>query len=299
MYLTLSCVLKSVHIFRHFSVALLLMVLPLVQHFNISGWSGNMQACGFVILSMFCFTLCFTTPCLSLSVPPDSYSVSLLIWYYQPTTSSPHAPTCSWPWAGLCHRPWARTGFYHRRRPHTSIRSGQFLELEELLPDNMALQQQLDTLHGHLVSPLLPPLLKPRFREISSPVLQAALNQLLPWDSIHPALYSSLILGKLKDSALFCTLCKGVDHSATHCALVPLQSPSAYPSQVDLRAYPTQFDSHRRPSGPPKRSGQPHRICLSWNGGSCSSYSFPATCSYHHVCITCQAEHQVKKKLFS
>ena len=198
----------------------------------------------------------------------------------------------------------------------------------------------MDTLHGHLASPLIPPSLKPRFREISSPISwaicfltyvavrtqdpttrghlvyaqlvlqealchggsgwldydrlfrkQAALDQLLPWDSIHPALHSSLILGQRKSSALFCTLYKGVDHLATHCTLVPLQPPPAYPSQVGLRAHPIQFDSHRRPSGPPKRSGLPRSICLSWNRGSCS---FPATCSYRHVCITCQAEHQAK-----
>ena len=115
--------------------------------------------------------------------PSDSYSTSLLIWYHQPQPVVPVLPfeagqgldSVTGPGLGLN----SVTGLGLALAPSIEplppklvqrIRSGHFLELKELLPDNMALQQQLDALHGHLASPLLPPSLKPWFREISSPV---------------------------------------------------------------------------------------------------------------------------------
>ena len=50
----------------------------------------------------------------------------------------------------------------------TKIRSGQFIELRELLADNVALQRQLDTIHGQPAFPL-PAMARPRMREIVSP----------------------------------------------------------------------------------------------------------------------------------
>lgn len=47
------------------------------------------------------------------------------------------------------------------------IRSGQFVEMKELLTDNVSLLQQLDTF-GNYAAPTLPGVLKPRLREVTS-----------------------------------------------------------------------------------------------------------------------------------
>ena len=44
-------------------------------------------------------------------------------------------------------------------------RSGQFVDMRELLMDNVSLHQQLDTFGGHHAFPSLPGMLKPRLRD--------------------------------------------------------------------------------------------------------------------------------------
>ena len=51
----------------------------------------------------------------------------------------------------------------------TKIRTGQFVEMRELLADNMALQRQLDTIHAQPAFPL-PAAARPRMRDIDSPL---------------------------------------------------------------------------------------------------------------------------------
>ena len=216
--------------------------------------------------------------------------------------------------------------------PHKLVQrivSGQFVDLKELLPDNMALQQQMESVQGHLPLTCLPPHLKPRLREISSPVSwaicfltyvavrtqdhttrshlaygrlllqealrhggsgwleydrlfrkQVAINPTLPWDSLQPALHSTLILGQRRGTGSFCTLCAGTDHSAAQCALAPLQP------QPSTQPFPRQPDN-----APQRRPETLLRICVSWNKGSCS---YPATCSYRHICATCRENHMAK-----
>ena len=48
------------------------------------------------------------------------------------------------------------------------VRSGQYMDMKDLLLDNVSLLEQLDTLGGPHASPSLPGTLKPRFREIAS-----------------------------------------------------------------------------------------------------------------------------------
>ena len=50
------------------------------------------------------------------------------------------------------------------------IQSGQFVEMRELLPDNVALCQHLESMHGHLPFHSLSGHTRPRFREISTPL---------------------------------------------------------------------------------------------------------------------------------
>ena len=188
------------------------------------------------------------------------------------------------------------------------IRSGQFVELKELLPDNMALQQQLETIQGHTSLPLLPPSLKPRFREITTPVSwavcfltyaavrtqdiatrvhlvyarlvlqealrhggygwldydrlfrrQAVVDPSVLWDSIHLALHSTLILGQRKGAVSFCTLCKGVDHQASQCALAHLEPPPVYSVPADPHHTAVQ----------PRWPESNKRTCRSSNRGMC------------------------------
>ena len=46
--------------------------------------------------------------------------------------------------------------------------SGQFVDMRELLTDNVSLLQQLDTFGGHHAFPFLPGMLMPRLRDVTS-----------------------------------------------------------------------------------------------------------------------------------
>ena len=46
--------------------------------------------------------------------------------------------------------------------------SGQFVDMRDLLTDNVSLLQQLDTYGGHHAFPFLPGMLKPRLRDVTS-----------------------------------------------------------------------------------------------------------------------------------
>jgi hypothetical protein len=78
----------------------------------------------------------------------------------------------------------------------------------------------------------------------------------------------------------FCTICRECDHSATSCALAPLQQ------QLHPR-YPVRDNRNDRP---PKRLETLQRICISWNRGSCRKVG----CSFRHICATCQLNHRAK-----
>ncbi len=54
---------------------------------------------------------------------------------------------------------------------------------------------------------------------------QAALNSSLAWNSLQPGLHASAILGQRSSGGVFCTLCKGMDHSMPQCALGYMHQP--------------------------------------------------------------------------
>ena len=91
---------------------------------------------------------------------------------------------------------------------------------------------------------------------------QAALEPLTRWNTLNPSLLAATVLTQRPQGGQFCTLCRGVDHTRSQCALLCLQPPSV------RRLTPT--------SSP--------RICTSWNRGTCT---FPGECSYLHVCSIC------------
>ena len=203
------------------------------------------------------------------------------------------------------------------------VKSGQFVEMRELLSDNIALIQQLEDIQGfpvHMVGAT-----RPRLREVSSlptwcycflgyvailipdPTTrdqlayarsiirealrhggqgwmdydrafrqQVAADSSIPWNTLLPGLQAATILRHGRGhGATFCTLCRGVDHTRSQCALGYLQPPSmgtTSPASTTI-------------------TGAKRNICMSWNKGACI---FPANCSYRHVCATCQQLHKAK-----
>lgn len=201
------------------------------------------------------------------------------------------------------------------------VKSGQFVEMRELLADNISLIQQLEDIQGFPVPSL--GATRPRLREVSSlstwcycflgyvailtpdPTTrdqlayarliirealrhggqgwrdydrafrqQRAADRSLPWNTLLPGLQAATILGHGRgQGSTFCTLCRGVDHTRSQCAMLYLQPPLSGAST------PTSVIGPRR------------NICVSWNKGACV---FPSNCSYRHVCATCLLQHKAK-----
>ena len=222
------------------------------------------------------------------------------------------------------------------------VRSGQFVEMRDLLVDNISLLQQLDTFGGQYSGPTLPGTLRPRLREVASlpswmycfmayvamratdPGVrdmlayarlvireaqrhggsgwldydrvfrqQAALDPSLKWNTLHPGIQASTLVGRTSRPATFCTLCREPDHTSEQCALIYLQPPG---SHLPLSAPSSGLIS---PSAVPARPRAQFRrhpglvagICVSWNKGRCG---FPNSCKYRHICATCQQPHMAR-----
>ena len=114
---------------------------------------------------------------------------------------------------------------------------------------------------------------------------QVEIDPTLPWNTLLPDLQSTTILGHRSGGGTFCVLCRGVDHVASQCALQWLQNPS-----TTLSIPVTPF-SRRQQRTVRSLSAQQVRICTSWNMGSCTN---PGTCTYRHICRTCQLSHRAK-----
>ena len=152
------------------------------------------------------------------------------------------------------------------------VNSGQFVEMRELLSDNIALLHQLEATPGYY--PLhLAGVARPRLSDVSSLTTwcycflaymairnnmnqvayarliirealhhggagwldydrafrqQATLDPSLRWNTLLPGLLASTMLGRSTgQGALFCTLCRDVDHTWAQCALLCLHHPTA------------------------------------------------------------------------
>ena len=94
-------------------------------------------------------------------------------------------------------------------------------------------------------------------------------------NTLIPGLQASTILGRTDShTPSFCTLCRGVDHTRTQCALAylfPQTTRGAYQSRPAIR--------------------HSDNICISWNRGACA---FPSGCVYKHICATCRQSHRAK-----
>ena len=213
------------------------------------------------------------------------------------------------------------------------ITDGQFVEMRDLLQDNVTLQQQVDAIAGPFQLPPIPGLTRPRLRGVKSVTSwiscflayaavkttdvntrnhlayarlliqealrhggmgwldydrvfrkQVAIDPTLQWNSLMPGLHTSTILSTRNGTGLFCTLCKGSDHPNTTCALTYLHHQGMPPLA------PTQTSTSSR--RPPRRPESMLHICVSWNKGLCA---YPGTCTYRHVCATCQEGHKAKE----
>lgn len=102
---------------------------------------------------------------------------------------------------------------------------------------------------------------------------QLAADPSLPWNTLIPGLQASTLLNQRTGQGMFCTLCRGVDHTQTRCALYCLQPPTTTTARVNR-------DTYTRPGGTRRRE-----VCISWNRGSCIFP--PGQCFYSHECPTC------------
>lgn len=92
---------------------------------------------------------------------------------------------------------------------------------------------------------------------------QIATDPSIRWNILVPGLQAATIIGHPLSQGLFCTLCRGVDHSRAKCALSCLE-PSVPATSTVATAV------RRRPKT---------NVCVSWNRGSCL---FPGDCAYRH-----------------
>ena len=114
---------------------------------------------------------------------------------------------------------------------------------------------------------------------------QAALDNTLQWNTLHPGIQASTLMGKVSGPTSFCSLCRGTDHTAVQCALVYFQNPANLP-------HATMTEPFQRSRPLPRRYPESLvGICVSWNKGRCS---FPNVCKFRHVCATCHKPHMAK-----
>ena len=183
--------------------------------------------------------------------------------------------------------------------------------MRELLPDNIALAEWLDSLPTCSLSAK-----DTETREITafasphqggSKVWRQRLGHLRfhvaeepcwvdsRWDIIDPSLHIAHIMSQAQRPLPPCSICNEADHRADDCALVSLQpnfkgNSVPPPAREWALPYPRPGPSSGRPSFRP-HAGQSPRICLSWNKGACK---YPGACSYAHVCATCRGKHPAK-----
>ena len=206
------------------------------------------------------------------------------------------------------------------------IQLGKFIEMRDLLGDNITVKRHYEDLHGTMGMQLLPVSARPRVREITTlPVwvscfltylaigtsdmvtrdkltyavllIQEALKHggqgWLQYDRLfrqQAALNPALPWNVLHPALLATTvLAQQPQGSGTFCTVCQGCDHAAAQCAVTQLQQPSTRSFH--PSQPPaSRPGT--RICNSWNDGACS---YPGTCNYRHVCSKCfRPSHQAK-----
>lgn len=207
------------------------------------------------------------------------------------------------------------------------VQSGAFVEMKELLGDNIALLSELDNFHGSHHFACVPGSAKPRLREVSSLgswlyCFMAYLALRCPDAETRERLvYARLIVmeslrhsgqGWLMYDRIFrqqAALDSGLRWNELHPAILAstLLTSSTSPVQgragrsgtfcsvcrgVDHRADQCALGYLHRPDsnnrGKWRDSVASHSLCISWNRGSCR---FPSSCTFRHVCSECYQSH--------
>ena len=259
----------------------------------------------------------FTVALGALPPPTSLASVPLtqLSAYAQPTTNStgliPQSQRQAAP-GGLILSP---TSAPFPQKLVDKIKSGQFIEMRELLAANISLIQQLEALQGSMPIPMAGPT-RPRLREISS--LATWLHCFLAYTAIlttdpstrDKLAYARLIihealrhgnLGWLDYDRSFRQQ-TAVDPSVAWNTMLPaLQATTILGNATQPgRSATVQCNVCQGVDHPPRECGlsflysfplrtpqqnsSKQKICTSWNKGVCI---FPNTCTYSHVCATC------------
>ena len=211
--------------------------------------------------------------------------------------------------------------------PHrlvSSIQAGEFIEMRDLLADNISLHNQLEDFHGH-IWPSTPAHLRPRLREVPS---------LSSWVYCFCAYIAVLSPdARTRELLAYCRLIirEALRHGGTGWqeydrtfrrqaaintslpwnVLVPgLQAATLLGNRsgppglfcglcrepdgtgqcaLSVTQQPASSSSpatfSRRPSCPETVAG----ICASWNQGR---FAFPGYCSFRHICAVCRSNHQ-------
>ena len=208
------------------------------------------------------------------------------------------------------------------------VAANEFVDLRELLPDNVSLLEKLEGL------PVAPGSTRPRLREVSSLltwcicmlklialqaenadkarqicgyaclVIQEARKHggdgWCAYDQLfrqHAAAKPDLPWATLDGSIHAATILASRTGTGTHCRLCAESDHLAQEcalAPILNHSQPIRFAQHnqmsyRRPLPAPVNVTRP--ICNSWNRGKCA---YAPVCSYRHICASCQEQHQAK-----
>ena len=207
------------------------------------------------------------------------------------------------------------------------ITSGQFVEMRDLLGDNITLTQRIEEVHNNFPSYILPVSSRPRLREVSSlpswiycflayvsvgttdPVVRDRLTYArliireamrhggrgwLDYDRLfrqQAALNPSLPWNALHPSLMASTILgQRSAGQGTFCFVCQGFDHTPPHCALAFLQQPTRQDSLL---GRPSSNRMSHEVCWSWNGGQCSY--FPAQCPRLHHCATCgNTQHKAK-----
>lgn len=254
------------------------------------------------------------------------------------TTSSAGRPLCSMGWTpplpavplgtsqqGLVLSPAAEP---LPKKLVDKIRSGQFVEMRELLADNVSLVNQLETVQGVPAAHMLGAT-RPRLREVTSLISwcycflgyiavgtldtktrdQLAYARLiikeaqrhggqgwLDYDhafrqqvAADPSIHWNTLNPGLQASTI---LGQGMPTAGSFCTLcrgVDHTRPQCALACLQPLPGPRTPTTRSYPSPPTRR--RPADVCFSWNRGNCL---YPGHCHYRHVCLLCQQHHKAR-----
>jgi hypothetical protein len=259
-----------------------------------------------------------TTTAQNQPIPPGATAAIV------PPQSNPALPqlTHPLPTAGLVLSPAAEP---FPRKLVDKVKSGQFVEMRELLADNISLLNQLETIQG------FPPLqvlgaARPRLREVTSlstwcycflgyaailtsdPTTrdQLAYTRLMIREALRhggagwldydrafrqqaaadPSLRWNTLLPALQASTMLGLAPPG--QGATFCTLCREVDHTRAQCALLCLHPPAARPLTTLPTTPRRKSDN---VCISWNRGSCI---FPGTCVYRHICATCHLPHKAR-----